>query len=672
MTLAKDTTCGVDNLAGGTYSITASNATTLVTAAGEVVTAGTVIASTPNGSIGTSCTSPFAINAANVTGNAKVNASFSDSNAGPITISNSSAGSAAGNEFYFNATSAGAGTGNILTGGTGITANEVSMISTAGSIGTSGAPITINASTVALQASAAGQNVYATDSAAGTVTLAKDTTCGVDNLAGGTYSFTASNATTLVTAAGEVVTAGTVIASTPNGSIGTSCTSPFVINAANVTGTAKVNASFSDSNAGPITISNSSAGSAAGNEFYFNATSAGAGTGNILTGGTGITANEVSMISTAGSIGTVGTPININASTVALQANAAGQNVYATDTATGTVTLAKDTTCGVDNLAKGTYSFSANNATTVVTAAGEVVTGGTIILSATSGSIGTSCTSPFVINTASLTAHAGVNASFSDSNAGPITITSSSAGSAAGNEFYFNATSAGAGTGNIATAGTGITANEVSMISTAGSIGTSGTPININASTVALQANAAGQNVYATDTAAGTVTLAKDTTCGVDNIASGTYSFTASNATTLVSGAGEVVTGGTVILATPNGSIGTSCTAPVNINAANVTATAKVNASLSDSNVGPITITSSSAGNAAGNEFYFAATSAGAGTGNIATAGSGITANEVSMISTAGSIGTVGTPITINASTVALQASGAGQNVYATDSAAGQ
>src|SRR5262249_11294866 len=142
----------------------------LVTAPGEVVTAGTVILSATGGSIGTDCTSPFAINAANLTANAGTNAAFTDSNVGPITITSSSAGTAAGNQFYFLATSAGAGSGSILTGGTGITANEVSMKSTAGSIGTLGSPITINASTVSLQASGAGQNVYATDNASGTVT----------------------------------------------------------------------------------------------------------------------------------------------------------------------------------------------------------------------------------------------------------------------------------------------------------------------------------------------------------------------------------------------------------------------------------------------------------------------------------------------------------------------
>lgn len=206
------------------------------------------------------------------------------------------------------------------------------------------------------------------------------------------------------------------------------------------------------------------------------------------------------------------------------------------DTASGTVSMVKDATNGFDNIAGNVYKATVNSAGSVLTGPGETVTASSITVSASSGTIGTSCTSPYAINTASLTANAGGSAYFSDSfnsTTTAITVTSSSVGSSG--TFFLKSTSATAGSGNILTNGTGITgssggiAGQVDIITVSGSIGTSSAPIVVKAANLSLQASSSGQNVYANDTATGTVTMIKDSSCNCDNIAGGVYSVTADN-----------------------------------------------------------------------------------------------------------------------------------------------
>ena len=62
----------------------------------------------------------------------------------------------------------------------------------------------------------------------------------------------------------------------------------------------------------------------------------------------------------------------------------------------GKVTLAPCPGCtSIDNTAGGTYSLTDNSATSIVTASGETVTAGTLNVTDTAGTIGTSCSSPF-------------------------------------------------------------------------------------------------------------------------------------------------------------------------------------------------------------------------------------------------------------------------------------
>lgn len=696
----KDSTNGFDNIAGNVYSASVNSATSVLTGAGETVTASSVVVNATGGTIGTSCTSPYAINTANLTANASGSAFFSDSFSStttPITISSSTVGTAGA--FFFKATAATAGAGNIVTAGTGITgttngiATKIDLLSTAGSIGTSTTPVLLKAASLALQANGSGQNVFANDTATGTITMVKDTTCSCDNLAGSIYNVVANSATSLLTGAGETVTAGSINLGAAAGTIGTSATSTYSINTTNLTANAQGSAFFSDANTStttPITVSGSTVGSTG--TFFLRATSATAGAGSIaiasggLTSSTGGTINTVELVSTAGSIGASTTPVSVDAANVTLQANGATRNVYVTDIASGVVTAVKDTAGGFANGAASVYSLSANNATSVLTGTGETVTAGSVALSATGGTIGTSCTSPFAINTTALTAVAQGSAFFSDSTAStatPITITSSTVG--ATGTFYLGATSATAGAGSIATGGTGIsatggaTANKIELMSTAGSVGTSGAPVSINGANIALQANGVTRNVYATNTATGTVTLIKNTTCNCDNLAASVYSLTANNASFVLTGSGETVTAGSILLTANGGTIGTSSSSPFSVNTTALTARAQGSAYFADSTnstATPITITSSNVGSTG--TFSLVATSTTAGAGSIATAGTGITTSSggtvgtVELVSTSGSVGaSTASRVLVNAANFTLQANGSGQNVFANDTASG-
>ena len=179
-------------------------------------------------------------------------------------------------------------------------------------------------------------------------------------------------------------------------------------------------------------------GTATGDEFFLEGTSTTAGV--IATGGTGITGTSggtapvVVLVSDAGSIGTSASAVPVNAAQLTMQASASNQNVYVKDTASGKVTLAPCAGCAFDNTAGGTYNLTDNNATSIVTASGETVTAGTLDVTDTAGTIGTSCSSPFASNTADLTATAGVSAFISDSSTA-ITVSNTTVGTSTGDEF---------------------------------------------------------------------------------------------------------------------------------------------------------------------------------------------------------------------------------------------
>ena len=595
VTLAPCTSCGTgnyDNIAGGTYNLTANNAPYALTAAGETVTAGSVSVTDTLGTIGTSCTSPFATSTATVTGVAAISAYFSDS-ANTVTISGSTVGTAASNMFFLEETST---TGTIATSGTaGIAgtgsqaAGQVVLVSDNGSIGTSSAAVNVDAAQLTMQAKASGQNVYVNDITTGNVTLAPCTSCGTgsyDNNAGSTYDLTADSAPYALTATGETVTAGSVSVTDTLGTIGTSCTSPFATSTASLTGIAGVSAYFNDS-ASTVTISGSSVGTASTDLFFLEETST---TGTIATSGTaGITgtgsgaAGHVVLVSDNGSIGTSSAAVNVDAAQLTMQAKASGQNVYVNDITTGNVTLAPCTSCGTgsyDNNAGSTYNLTADSAPYTLTAPGETVTAASVSVTDTLGTIGTSCTSPFATNTASLTGVAAVSAYFSDS-ASTVTISGSTVGTVSTDLFFLEETST---TGTIATSGTaGITgtgsgaAGHVVLVSDNGSIGTSSAAVNVDAAQLTMQAKASSQNVYVNDITTGNVTLAPCSSCGTgnyDNNTTGTYYLTANSAPYVLTATGETVTAGTLNVTDTAGTIGTSCTSPFTTSTANLTAAA--------------------------------------------------------------------------------------------------
>ena len=624
VTLSPCTSCGTgsyDNNAGSTYNLTANSAPSVLTATGETVTAGSVSVTDTGGTIGTSCTSPFATSTASLTGVAAVSAYFSDS-ANTVTISGSTVGTATSDMFFLEETGT---TGTIATSGTAgiagtgsVAAGQVVLVSDNGSIGTSSAAANVDAAQLTMQAKASGQNVYVNDLTTGNVTLAPCSGCGTgsyDNNANGTYNLTANSAPSVLTATGEIVTAGTINVSATSGTIGTSCTSPFASSTANLTATAANSAYFSDS-ANTVTISGSTVGIATSDMFFLEETGT---TGTIATSGTaGIAgtgsgaAGQVVLVSDNGSIGTSSAAVNVNAAQLTMQSKASSQNVYVNDITTGNVTLAPCSGCGTgnyDNNANGIYNLTANNAPSVLTATGETVTAGTLNVSATSGTIGTSCTSPFTSNTANLTATAANSAYFSDS-ANTVNISGSTVGTAAADVFFLGETSA---TGNIATsgdagiAGTGSgAAGQVVLVSDNGSIGTSSAAVNVNAAQLTMQAKASGQNVYVNDITTGNVTLASCSGCGAGNYhnnANGTFNLTANSAPSVLTATGETVTASSVSVTDTTGTIGTSCTSPFATNTANLTGVAAVSAYFSDS-ASAVTVSGSAVGTATTDMFF--------------------------------------------------------------------
>ncbi len=709
VTLAQCTGCGAtyDNTASGTFNLAANSATSLVTGIGETVSAGTLTVSATSGTIGTSCAAPFATNTAALTSEAAANSAyFSDSYSSGVTVTNSTVGVVSPDMFFLHATGS---TGNITTGGSGITgtssgtAYNVVLLSDNGSIGTSASGaglVLLNVGHLTLSAAASGQTVYVSDSASGTVTLAQCTGCGgtYDNSASGVFNLAGNSAGSVVTASGETVSAGTLTVSATSGTIGTSCAAPFATNtAALVNESAANSAYFLDLYSSGVVVTDCTVGTVSPDMFFLHATGS---TGNITTGGSGITgtsggtAYNVVLISDNGSVGTSASGaglVLVKASQLTLSATASGQTVYVSDSASGTVTLAQCTGCGstYDNTANGVFNLAANNASYVVTGSGETVTAGTLTVSATSGTIGTSCGSPFVTSTASLTYETAANSAFfSDSYSGTVTVTGASVGTATGDTFFLQATGNG---GSIVTGetGAGITgtggsaaAPIVVLVSAKGSIGTSaGSPAVVIADQITMQASASGQGVYVKDTDSNTVTLAPCSGCGgttFDNTTTGTYSLTANSASSVVTASGEVVTAGTLTVSATSGTIGTSCAAPVATNTAALTSEAAANSAyFSDSYSSGVTVTNSTVGTVSPDMFFLHATGS---TGNITTGGSGITgtsggtAYNVVLISDNGSVGTSASGaglVLVKASQLTLSAAASGQTVYVSDSASG-
>ena len=132
------------------------------------------------------------------------------------------------------------------------------------------------------------------------------------------------------------------------------------------------------------------------------------------------------LVSDNGSIGASSAAVNVNAAQLTMQASTSGKNVYVNDITTGNVTLAPCSGCGTGsyhNNAGATYNLTADSAPSVLTAIGETVVAGSVSVTDTTGTIGTSCTSPFSEHGKS-TGVAAVSAYFGDS-ANTVTISGS-------------------------------------------------------------------------------------------------------------------------------------------------------------------------------------------------------------------------------------------------------
>lgn len=391
--------------------------------------------------------------------------------------------------------------------------------------------------------------------------------------------------------------------------------------------------------------------------------------GNITTGVSGlITSTQtttVSLTSTANSIGSSASPLNVNLSNLAL--NAANGSVYVNDVlSSGNITLQNSGA----NTSTGTLQFRATATSgNILTGASQTISGSTLVLTSTNGSIGTSG-SNVAINSGLLTASA-TNGNVYITDSARVTLQdngsfTNGASTTSGTFSIVDTNAAGSGNTAIAFTGTTVSASTVILnASSSGDIGTSATPIAISAGTVAL--NAPNGSVYVNDSlATGNITLNNSGA----NTTNGRFQFRATATSgNIFTGASQTITGNNVILASNNGSIG-STSSLVAVNTGLLTAQATSGSSyITDS--ARVTLQDNNgftnAVNSSGTFYLINTNSAGAGTTAIAFAGpSGITAGTLVLRSSAsGDIGTTSNRILTSATNITANAQAG--SVYITD-----
>ncbi|MBX9879479.1 MAG: hypothetical protein K2Y22_13545 [Candidatus Obscuribacterales bacterium] len=453
---------------------------------------------------------------------------------GPITINGT---------LSFNATSGSSSgginaAGNITTGASGlITSTQtttVSLTSTANSIGSSGSPLKVSLSNLALNA--ANGSVYANDQlSSGNITLNNS---GV-NTSTGTFQFqVTATSGNLLTGASQTISGKTLVITSTSGSIGTSG-STVAVNTGLLTASASSGNVYITDSAKVILQDNgafTNGASTSSGTFSITDTNA-AGSGNTaiaFSGPTTISAATVILnASTSGDVGTSATPIAIIAGTVAL--NAPNGSVYVNDSlSTGNITINNSGA----NTSNGRFQFRATATSgNILTGGSQTITGNNVILASTNGSIG-STSSLVAVNTGLLTAQATNGSSYITDSA-RVTLQDnngfSNAASSSGTFYVIDTNAAGAGTTAIAFSGpTGIAAGTLVLrASVSGDIGTTSNRITTSATNIT--ANAQSGSVYITDTSNSNVNL-QNTTIGstIQNSAGNTFSLvTNQNLTTV-------------------------------------------------------------------------------------------------------------------------------------------
>jgi hypothetical protein len=580
----------VNGTTNGTVDVTAGGNLT-----GSTISANTVALQSTSGTIGSSITNPFLINASNVTANAIAtgqNIFLSDLSTGNVVLQQvGTLTNAAAATFNFVSTNA-TGT-NISTGAGGtITANSVTVQSLNGGIGVNAAnPLILNAFNVIANAAS---NVNVADNASSTVTIGSSSAGGNS----GTFFFTAPNATSL--ASNGVISAHTIS-----------------LLVAGTGGSFNLGSPINGTNSGTINLTSDS---------DINGTN--------LTGG--LNASQINLTSNSGSIGNSGT-LSISAAT--LSGNAVNGSVNLTDTSANTVTIGASSA----NVSTGTFFFSAPAATTLASngaisantvtlvvagkggsfnlgSAVSATNNGTINLTSDSNVNGTNLAGGLNASQVNLTSNNGNignsstltvsavgisanatngNVSIDDTAAGTVTVGTSSANATTGtflltapnattlansgaigaHTITLNSTATGgainlafaldatdSGTINLTSDSNinnnnvtgGLNAAQVNLTSNSGSIGNGGALL---ISAAGISATASGGSVSITDSAMNTVTIA----ASAANASTGMFALTASNAsmltnTSLISA--DIitlnVTAGSVMLGAQVGNLGTA------------------------------------------------------------------------------------------------------------------
>ncbi|MBP7862563.1 hypothetical protein KA183_12845 [bacterium] len=593
----------------------------------------TLILTSTTGSIGTSL-NPILTTVANLTANATAAAQNvfvveTDS----VEIGGTSSANTASGTFNLNA--GGSITNNTNPTGDVISGFNVILLSTGGSIGT-GTAARVNINATNMRANSNTADVFMSE--ANTVELA-----GTQNAAG-TFDLlvTAGNLTNATNTAADIISANNVVLQANTGSLG-SAAARINIDANNLTAnTLGINRSAFIGETNSINIAGNS-GTGVGGTFNLLAVN------NITdTGGAVISTPNLVLTSTVGSIGSSVNRLQINATNLTVTATSANQSVYLNET--DNVELAGASSV---NATTGTFDLiAANSITNNTTPAGDVLTGGTIVLAASSGSIGASTAARINTSAVNLTANAGTDAFISEANSVEIGGNSSAGGT-------FNLTTVnGSITNSTNPAGDSITAPTLVLNATGGSLGSSLNRLNIDAGTLSATANSNNQGVFLNEL--------NSVEIGATNTATGTngvWNLLAANDITNNSGT-DAISATTVSLTSTNGSVGSS-TGRVNLASGSGLSVSATSAN-GDAYIGVTGNIEISGQIQATRTFDLLAS------GNITNStnpsGDIITATNVSLASTTGSIGNSTNRINIDAVNLSSQANASGQNVYLQES----
>ncbi len=725
-------TAGVDS-GSGTINLTASggvNGTITQLTISDLPTAGTVNLVTAGGNIG-SLANILTIDTDNLsvnTGNTVTTASayLTDSNIDNVNLNASSVGSAgtlditAANGIVVNGVIAagfdnGSGVINLTAGGTGaitqalllnyLQAGNISLVTDGGNIGSPSNDVTIDSNFVSISTGGSTGSAYVSDNSPNTITI-NQALVGTAN--GDIFVFSGFNSSTtsILEGSGVEITAPQAVIVSVNGNIGTSA-SLFNIDSNLVTLNTTSNSVYAnDSASGAIVLTNFNGqgnlvNNAAAGIYEFNATNA-TMAGNIETAtGASINAPSIILNSVIGSIGNSTSAVNVNTNKLTQTSSnltlTSAQGAYIADSSTNslnllasnvgnnqTLELSNASSIVVSGLVQagsdsgsGVIDLSVSGTTSTINSlsANYILQAGTLNLATAGGSIGAN-TTPLATDTNNLTVTTGgVNGSayLNDISANTVVLGPVLIGT--GNNVFALSANNSDTTGIVLATGTQLTVPTLVLSSVAGNLGTNSAFLDFNANNVTLSAG--NGNVYANDSALGTITLQNFTlgTATLTNFAIGVYELNANNslaAGNIASAAGATVTAQNVILNSTLGSLGTSLN-PLSVNTGILSLNSLRNVYVSDTSTNTLVLNASAAGSAyvfslsnAGsilvNGLVTAGTDSGNGIIDLSAGGSGtitqsvntdtLQAGNVNLLTTGGNIGSLQNSLSIDANTI--------------------